>query len=191
MLKPEEVLKIFKDSEALLGGHFELRSGLHSPNFFQCAMVLRYPHLAEKLCAALVESMQDAGLAEVAGVIAPAMGGIVVGHEVARALNVKSIFAEKQDNKLVLRRGFKIKPGERYVVAEDVITRGGRVQETIDIVTGLGGVVVAVAVLVDRSGGTASFPAPTFSLLQLAPVTYEPGACPLCAKGVPMDHPGS
>jgi orotate phosphoribosyltransferase len=191
MLKPDEVLKIFTDSEALLGGHFELRSGLHSPNYFQCAMVLRYPCLAEKLCASLVESMQDAGLGAVAGVIAPAMGGIVVGHEVARALEAKSIFAEKQDNKLVLRRGFKIKPGERYVVAEDVITRGGRVQETIDIVTGLGGVVAAVAVLVDRSAGTASFSAPTFSLLQLAPVTYEPGACPLCAKGVPMDHPGS
>ncbi len=192
MLKADEVLTIFKDSEALLEGHFELRSGLHSPNFFQCAMVLRYPRRADALCAALVEKMTAAGATtRIDGVIAPAMGGIVVGHEVARALNVKSIFAEKQDNKLVLRRGFKIKPGDRYIVAEDVITRGGRVQETIDIVTGLGGVVVAVAVLVDRSAGLASFPAPTFSLLQLAPVTYEPGACPLCAKGVPIDHPGS
>lgn len=192
MLKPDAVLKIFKDSEALLEGHFELRSGLHSPNYFQCAMVLRFPRLADQLCAALVEKMNAAGAAtRIDGVIAPAMGGIVVGHEVARALNVKSIFAEKQDNKLVLRRGFKIKPGDRYVVAEDVITRGGRVQETIDIVTGLGGVAVAVAVLVDRSAGSASFTAPTFSLLQLAPVTYEPASCPLCAKNVPMDHPGS
>jgi orotate phosphoribosyltransferase len=192
MLTPADVLAIFKDSEALLEGHFELRSGLHSPNYFQCAMVLRYPRLADKLCASLVEKMQAAGaVSAIDGVIAPAMGGLAVGHEVARALNVKSIFAEKQDNKLVLRRGFKIKPGERYVVAEDVITRGGRVQETIDIVTGLGGVVAAVAVLVDRSAGQATFPAPTYSLLQLAPVTYEPATCPLCAKGVPMAHPGS
>ncbi len=191
MIKSDAVLKIFKDSEALLEGHFELRSGLHSPDYFQCAMVLRFPRLAAKLCDSLVETMQKADLGKVTGVIAPAMGGIVVGHEVARALDVKSIFAEKQDNKLVLRRGFKIKPGDRYVVAEDVVTRGGRVQETIDIVTGLGGVVAAVAVLVDRSAGKASFPAPTFSLLRLAPVVYEPGVCPLCAKGVPMDHPGS
>jgi orotate phosphoribosyltransferase len=192
MLTSAEVLAIFKDSEALLEGHFELRSGLHSPNYFQCAMVLRYPRLADKLCASLVESMQAAGAVNaIDGVIAPAMGGLAVGHEVARALNVKSIFAEKQDNKLVLRRGFKIKPGDRYVVAEDVVTRGGRVQETIDIVTGLGGVPVAVAVLVDRSAGKAVFPCPTYSLLQLAPVTYEPAACPLCAKGVPMAHPGS
>jgi orotate phosphoribosyltransferase len=192
MLTSAEVLAIFKDSEALLEGHFELRSGLHSPNYFQCAMVLRYPRLADKLCASLVEKMQAAGaVSRIDGVIAPAMGGIAVGHEVARALNVKSIFAEKQDNKLVLRRGFKIKTGDRYVVAEDVITRGGRVQETIDIVTGLGGVVAAVAVLVDRSAGQAVFQSPTFSLLQLAPVTYEPASCPLCAARVPMSHPGS
>ncbi|MFO7534363.1 MAG: orotate phosphoribosyltransferase [Kiritimatiellia bacterium] len=192
MLTSNDVLKIFRDSEALLEGHFELRSKLHSPNFFQCAMVLRFPRLADQLCSALVETMRAAHAVDaIDGVIAPAMGGLVVGHEVARALNVKSIFAEKQDDKLVLRRGFKIKPGDRYVVAEDVVTRGGRVQETIDIVTGLGGVVAAVAVLVDRSAGKASFPAPTFSLLKLAPVTYEPAACPLCAKGMPLAHPGS
>ncbi len=191
MLKPDQVLAIFKDSEALLEGHFELRSGLHSPHYFQCAMVCRYPRRAERLCAALVESMRPSGvLAGIDGVIAPAMGGLVVGHEVARALDVKSIFAEKKDDKLALRR-FSIKPGERYVVAEDVITRGGRVQETIDIVTGCGGIVAAVAVLVDRSAGHAVFPAPTFSLLQLAPVTYEPAACPLCAQGIPKAHPGS
>ena len=192
-MTPDEVLALFRSSEALLDGHFELRSGLHSGQFFQCAMLLRFPRLAERLCAELVARMRAApgGAPEAAGVIAPAMGGIVVGHEVARALDVKSIFAEKQNDKLVLRRGFKIAPGEPYVVAEDVITRGGRVQETIDIVTGLGGRVTAVAVLVDRSGGAARFAYPTFSLLKMAPVTYEPAACPLCAKKIPVDHPGS
>jgi orotate phosphoribosyltransferase len=118
------------------------------------------------------------------------MGGIVVGHEIARALNVRSIFAEKQEGKLVLHR-FKIGKGERFVVAEDVVTRGGRVQETIDIVEAQGGSVVAVALLVDRSGGKAKFSYPTFSLLEMEPITYEPSQCPLCAKGVPMAHPGS
>lgn len=192
MLTNDQVLAVFKESEALLEGHFELRSGLHSPHYFQCAMVLRYPRHAGRLCAALVEKMRAAGgLDRVDGVIAPAMGGLFVGHEIARALDVKSIFAEKENNRLVLRRGFTIKPGDRYLVAEDVITRGGRVQETIDIVTGRGGTVPAVAVLVDRSAGQARFSAPVFSLLEQAPITYEPAACPLCAKGVPMAHPGS
>lgn len=193
MMTSEEVLAAFRKSDALLDGHFELRSGLHSPQYFQCAMLLRFPRLAERLCAELVRQLKAApgGAPEAVGVIAPAMGGIVVGHEVARALDVKSIFAEKQEGKLVLRRGFRIAKGEPYVVAEDVITRGGRVQETIDIVTGLGGRVTAVAVLVDRSAGTVSFSCPTFSLLRMAPVTYEAGACPLCAKKVPIDHPGS
>ena len=191
-MEPDEILRIFLDSGALLEGHFELRSKLHSDRYFQCAHVLRYPRVAEKLCAALAAKMR-AGLADVAGidgVIAPALGGIVVGHEVARALDVRSIFAEKQDGKLVLRR-FAIRPGERYVVAEDVITRGGRVQETIDIVEQRGGVVAAVAVLVDRSGGSVRFPYPTFSLLPIDVATHEPAHCPLCRKGLPLVHPGS
>jgi orotate phosphoribosyltransferase len=123
-------------------------------------------------------------------VIAPAMGGIVVGHEVARVLDVRSIFAEKQDGKLVLRR-FVIAAGERCLVAEDVITRGGRVQETVDIVRARGGVVVAVVCLVDRSNGQARFGVPLLSLMELAPVTYEPADCPLCRQGLPLVHPGS
>ena len=192
-MKPDEVLKILRDTGALLKGHFELRSGLHSDQFFQCAMVLRYPRIAGRLCEALVELLRagSAGALPVAGVIAPAMGGIAVGHEVARALDVKSIFAEKQEGKLVLRRGFEIGKGERYLVAEDVITRGGRVQETIDIVERAGGIVTAVVVLVDRSGGRAQFAHPTFSLLQMEPVTYDPAHCPLCAGGSPAVHPGS
>jgi orotate phosphoribosyltransferase len=192
-MKNEEMLQIFLDTGALLKGHFELRSGLHSDQYFQCALVLRYPRIAERLCAALVDRIrreQPAALAA-QGVIAPAMGGLFVGHEIARALDLPFLFAEKQDNKLVLRRGFGIQPGGRYLVAEDVITRGGRVQETIDIVEQRGGKVSGIAVIVDRSGGKARFAHPTFSLLQMEPVTYPPNDCPLCRAGKPMDHPGS
>jgi orotate phosphoribosyltransferase len=183
-----EALDILRKCEALLEGHFELRSGLHSNRFFQCANVLRFPREAEKLCAELVRRLPATLKAD--GVIAPAMGGIIVGHEVARALNVVSIFVEKQDNKLFLHR-FQITPGQRYIVAEDVITRGGRIQETIDIVEANGGVVAAVLVLVDRSGGKATLKYPLYSLLQIEPVTYEPATCPLCEQRVPVVHPGS
>jgi orotate phosphoribosyltransferase len=191
-MQQEEILRIFAESGALLEGHFELRSGLHSDRYFQCANVLRFPRLAEKLCAALAEKVRETlGPGRIADcVIAPALGGILVGHEVGRALDLKSVFAEKQDGKLVLRR-FSIGRGDRYVVAEDVVTRGGRVQETIDIVENGGGRVVAVAVLVDRSGGAARFQYPLFSLMQLVPVTYEPDRCPLCARQTPISHPGS
>lgn len=190
MTEPE-ILSLLSETGALLGGHFELRSGLHSDRFFQCANVLRYPRVAERLCGELVRRMKPALAKErIDGVISPALGGILVGHEVARALDVRCIFAEKQDGKLVMRR-FEIKPGERYVVAEDVITRGGRVQETIDIVRAAGADVVVVAVLVDRSAGKASFAYPTFSLLRLAPETWSADACPLCKSGGKPVHPGS
>jgi orotate phosphoribosyltransferase len=191
-MTPDEILKIFRDSGALLEGHFELRSGLHSDRYFQCANVLRYPRLAERLCSALTDKMFGAPAHGAAAdwVIAPALGGILVGHEMARALDVRSVFAEKHDGKLVLRR-FEIARGERYIVAEDVVTRGGRVQETVDLVELGGGRVVGIGVLVDRSGGTARVKYPLVSLLEMVPVTYEPGACPLCARGLPMTHPGS
>ena len=190
-MKSEDVLGALSETGALLEGHFELRSGLHSDRFFQCANVLRYPRIAGELCAAAVGVMKESlGDIAVDGVISPALGGIIVGHEVARTLDVKSIFAEKEDNKLKMRR-FAIQPGERYIVAEDVITRGGRVQETIDIVEQAGARVVAVVLLVDRSGGKATFTPPTFSLLQMEPVTWAPAECPLCAKGDPVVHPGS
>ena len=189
----EEVIDVFRETKALLLGHFELRSGLHSDQYFQCAQVLQYPRLAEKLCRALVEKIrQIRGRAlESQAVISPAMGGIPVGHEMGRLLDVRAIFAEKQDGKLVLRRAFEVRPGEHFLVAEDVVTRGGRVQETIDIVTSKGGIVDAVAVLVDRSGGKASFGPPLFSLLEWEPVTWEPSACPLCKQGGKALHPGS
>ena len=186
-----DILNLLQETGGLLSGHFELRSGLHSNRFFQCANVLRYPRVAEKLCAELVRRMlPELGGVRIDGVISPALGGILVGHEVARALDVRSIFAEKQDGKLVMRR-FTMQPGERYVVAEDVITRGGRVQETIDIVRAAGAQVVAVAVLVDRSAGAAKFELPTFSLLHMAPQVWEPAACPLCQQGSKAVHPGS
>ena len=191
MITEQDINKLLEETGALLRGHFELRSGLHSDRYFQCANLLRYPRVAEKLCAELTRRMlPELGGAHIDGVLSPAMGGILVGHEIARALDVRSIFAEKQDGKLVMRR-FAIQPGEQYVVAEDVITRGGRVQETIDIVRAAGAGVVAVAVLVDRSAGTAHFDVPTFSLLRMAPQTWEPCVCPLCKQGIRSTHPGS
>lgn len=190
-MNQEEVLKLFEETGVLLNGHFELRSGLHSNRFFQCAHLLQYPRISAQLCQALVEKMKTelSGL-DVDTVIAPAMGGITIGHEVARALGVRFVFVEKEDNALKLRR-FEIKKGERFVVAEDVVTRGGRVQETIDIVEENGGEVAAIGILVDRSGGKARFNAPLVSLLEIEPVTCDPSECPLCKEGVELVHPGS
>jgi orotate phosphoribosyltransferase len=192
-VKPNELLRLFGQTGALLKGHFELRSGLHSDEYFQCALLLREPRLAGRLCRALVRKMRaEMGPAfAVDAVIAPAIGGILVGYEIARILNTPSIFAEKQEGRLALRRGFQIRKDESFVVAEDVVTRGGRTQETIDIVRNAGGRVAAVAVLVDRSGGKARFACPFFSLLQMEPAAHDPKQCPLCRQGVPLDHPGS
>ena len=190
-MKQDEVLGLFEETGALLNGHFELRSGLHSNRFFQCAHLLQHPRISGRLCEALVEKMKtELQTLEVDTVIAPAMGGITIGHEVARALDVRFVFVEKEDNKLVLRR-FDIKDGERFVIAEDVVTRGGRVQETIDIVEGNGGIVAAIGILVNRSGGKAQFEAPLVSLLEIEPITYDPADCPLCKAGVELVHPGS
>ena len=180
----QDFLAAFRDTGALLEGHFELRSGLHSDRYFQCARVLQYPAVTARLCGALVERLRAGGAAADVSVIAPAMGGLFVGHEVARALDARSIFVEKVNDRLALRRGFRIAPGERFVVAEDVITRGGRVRETVEIVRAHGGVVAAVAVLVDRSGGAARFEAPVFSLVRMTPVTWAPADCPLCRRGL-------
>ena len=203
MMTEDEILKIFSDTGALLSGHFELRSKLHSDRYFQCANVLRYPRIAARLCDEVVARMNAAcDIGKVDGVISPAVGGILVGHEVARSLDVKCVFAEKvQDEgvdatgkpitKLAMRR-FTLKPGERYVVAEDVVTKGGRVQETIDLVKAAGAEVAAVVLLVDRSKGAVKFgDIPMFSLVQIQPTTWEPAACPLCAAGGHPVHPGS
>jgi len=191
-LNDEDVLSIFRSAGALLSGHFILRSGLHSDQFFQCAMVLQYPQLAEKLCRAVVEkwaSGQGKGI-QVETVISPALGGIPVGHEVGRALGVRAIFAEKRDEMLALRR-FKIIPGEKVLIAEDVVTRGGRIRETAEIVREAGAEVVGTVVLVDRSGGHAEIGFPMTSLLEMEPVVWDPKVCPLCDKNEPLVHPGS
>ncbi len=192
-MNDDEVLTVFRDTRALLEGHFELRSGLHSARYFQCAQALRDPAIAARLCDALAERAR-AELGEDAafdGVIAPALGGIIVGYELARALRVPFIFAEKNsDGSLALRR-FAIRAGERYLVAEDVVTRGGRVGETVRIVEENGAAAAAIAMLVDRSAGSVPFGRPAVSLLRMAPETFEPNACPLCAQGLPLAHPGS
>ena len=201
----KQVIKHFEKTGALLTGHFELRSKLHSDRYFQCANVLRYPRIAEKLCKEVTTRAIKSGKLgkRIDGVISPAVGGILVGHEVARVLNVKCVFAEKvQDGdekdatgkpvtKLAMRR-FALKKGERYVVAEDVVTKGGRVQETIDLVKAAGAKVAGVVLLVDRSGGKVKFGRiPMFSLMQMTPITWEPSECPLCKAGGNPCHPGS
>ncbi len=203
MMTEAEVLEAFKSTGALLEGHFELRSKLHSNRYFQCANVLRYPRIAAKLCDAVVEKMKaGCELGKIDGVISPAVGGILVGHEVARALDTKCVFAEKvqgegvdatgKPNTVLAMRRFTLKPGERYVVAEDVVTKGGRVQETIDLVKKAGCEVAAVVLLVDRSGGKVSFGSiPMFSLMHMTPETWQPSGCPLCKAGGHPVHPGS
>jgi orotate phosphoribosyltransferase len=185
----EEVLRIFRDTRALLDGHFVLRSGLHSRQYFQCAMVLQHPRIAEQLCGDLAVKLKNGG-AQV--VISPALGGLFVGHEVARALGVRHIFVEKNSaGKLELRRGFQVVRGEKVLVVEDVVTKGGRVRETLDIVRALGGEVVGVGTLVDRSGGKVGFGVPLESLLSLSIDTFDPATCPLCQAGTPVIKPGS
>src|SRR6476660_7175158 len=164
----EELLSLFRKTGALLDGHFVLRSGLHSREYFQCAILLQHTDIAEKVCGWLADKLRAF---DCDTVISPALGGIIVGQEVGRALGKRHIFVEKEDGKLVLRRGFQISPDEKFIVVEDVVTRGGRVQETIDIVRALGAIVSAVGVIVDRSGETK----PNFgcSFVSLVEMTVE------------------
>jgi orotate phosphoribosyltransferase len=185
----QSILEMFEKTGALLNGHFVLSSGLHSRQYFQCALVLQHTDLASQICgdlaARLAGSVCDA-------VISPAMGGIIVGQEVGRFLGKRHIFAEKQDGKLVLRRGFKISSGERFVVAEDVVTRGTKVRETIEIVKSFGGQVVAVGCLVDRSGEQPpDFGCNFVSLVRIRVETFEPGKLPPDLEAIPAVRPGS
>ncbi|MDK3157154.1 orotate phosphoribosyltransferase [Kamptonema cortianum] len=184
----EEIIDTFKASGALLEGHFILRSGLRSRQFFQCALVLQEMPVVEKLGAALAATC--AGL-DIETVVAPAMGGLVIGQEVARQLRKRYLFVEKEEGKLVMKRGFVLRPGEKVLVVEDVITKGGRAQETIDIVRGLGGEVVAVASLVDRSNGQVSFGIPFKSLLSLEVKAFSPDHLPEDLQKIPPIKPGS
>jgi orotate phosphoribosyltransferase len=184
----DEVLQIFRDTGALLEGHFILRSGLHSRQYFQCALALQQMPVVEKVGGALAEKVRHL---KPATVIAPAMGGLVLGQEVARQLGCRFIFVEKEEGKLVLRRGFKIAPGEKILVVEDVVTKGGRVQETIEIVRANRGQVLAVAAAVDRSNGQVSLGVPFFSLLSLAVEAFDPDKLPPDLAAIPAHKPGS
>ncbi len=184
----DEALQIFRDTGALLEGHFILRSGLHSRQFFQCALALQKMPDVEKLGHALAEKLRPLGATTV---ISPAMGGLVIGQEVARQLGLRFVFVEKEDGKLVLRRGFKIAPGERIVIVEDVVTKGGRVQETLDIARAHHGNVLAVAMIVDRSNGAVDLGVPMHSLIALKVETFEADKLPPDLAKIPATKPGS
>ena len=183
-----EALQIFRDTGALLEGHFILRSGLRSRQYFQCALALQDMPTVEKLGGAIARKVAHLGARTV---IAPAMGGLVIGQEVARQLRVRFIFVEKEEGKLVLRRGFKIAPGEKILIVEDVVTKGGRVQETIDIVRAHNGDVVGVAMVVDRSNGSVNLGVPLFSVLALNVETFEPDKLPPDLAKISPTKPGS
>jgi orotate phosphoribosyltransferase len=183
-----EILDIFKQTGALLEGHFVLRSGLHSRQFFQCALALQHMPTVEKLGSELAGRVRHL---RPATVISPAMGGLVLGQEVARQLGARFIFVEKEDGKLVLRRGFKIESGEKVLIVEDVVTRGGRVQETIDIARKHEAHVLGIAMAVDRSNGSVNFGVPTLSLLRMHVETFDPANVPADLVAIPAIKPGS
>jgi orotate phosphoribosyltransferase len=184
----DSVLDRFRQSGALLEGHFRPTSGLHSPGYLQCALVLQHPAEAEACGAEIAGRVR--GL-DAQTVLSPALGGIVIGQEVGRALGVRAIFAERQDGKLMLRRGFSLAPGERVLVVEDVVTTGGSTRETIDVARAAGALVVGAASIIDRSDGQQSLDVPYHALATVALPTYQPEACPMCAAGQPVVKPGS
>jgi len=184
----DDVLSLFRRVGALLEGHFRLTSGLHSSGYLQCALVLQHPREAEACGVGIAERVRS--LAPTV-VLSPALGGIVIGHEVARALGVRAIFAERQDGTLTLRRGFSLAAGDRVLVVEDVVTTGGSTRETIDVARAQGASVVGAAAIIDRSGGSQNLDVPFHALATVSLPTYQPDACPLCARGEPVVKPGS
>jgi len=182
------ILDRFRRAGALLEGHFRLTSGLHSAGFLQCALVLQHPREAELCGVGIAEQVRGLG-AQV--VLSPALGGIVIGHEVARALGIRAMFAERKDGGLRLRRGFTFAPGEKVLVVEDVVTTGGSSRETIEVARAAGAEVVGAAAIVDRSGSQQQLAVPFYSLADISLPTHEPEACPLCQIGQPVVKPGS
>lgn len=182
------LLSVFQKTGALLEGHFQLTSGLHSPRYLQCALVLQHPEYAEWVGRALAAHFSDEDLS---AVVAPAIGGIVVAHETARALGVRALFTEREAGAMKLRRGFYINAGERVLVVEDVVTTGGSTRETIEAVVNAGGVVAGAGSVVDRSGGAVDVGARRVALLTLEVPAYDPADCPLCEQGSPAVKPGS
>ena len=184
----ESILDLFRRIGALLEGHFRLSSGLHSSGYLQCALVLQHPREAEACGSALAAKARDL---QATVVLSPALGGIVIGHEVARALGVRAIFAERQDGALTLRRGFSLDAGERVLVVEDVVTTGGSTRETMAVARAAGATVVGAAAIIDRSGGHQDLDVPFRALATIDLPAYQPEACPLCARGEPVVKPGS
>lgn len=187
-LSRDEILTVFRETGALLEGHFILTSGLHSGTYFQCAQIFQYPEYSEKLCREIVRHFQDV---ETDLVVSPAVGGIIFGYELARQLGVRNIFTEREGGKMLLRRGFKVNPGDKVLVAEDVTTTGGSVRELMDSIEAGGGDILAVTSIVDRSGGEARFGVPYYSLFQMDVKNYKPDDCPLCRQGSQAVKPGS
>jgi len=185
-----EILAIFEKTQALLEGHFLLSSGLHSPQYFQCAKVLQYPLYAEEIAEDIAEHYADKNIDVV---VSPAMGGIIIGHEVARALKTRFVFTERdpQTDQMTLRRGFELEEGEKALIVEDVLTTGGSVREVLKLLQQEGAEPVGVAFIVDRSSNRAKFGIPKYSVLEIPLVVYEPEECPLCKKGVALVKPGS
>ncbi len=183
----DEVMAIFKAAGAILEGHFLLTSGLHSPVYWEKFRVLQYPHYTERLCRLIADHFRGEGVQVVAG---PTTGGIIISFEVARQLGVRSVFAEKEGGKRVLRRGLTIERGERVLVVDDVLTTGGSIAEVMEVVTRMGGNVIGVAVLVDRAEQEKEFGVPFFSCLRAVTPAYQPADCPLCAAGIPLVRPG-
>lgn len=182
------VLALFRDSGALHEGHFRLSSGLHSPGYLQCALVLQHPKHAETLGRALGQRLRDL---RATVVLSPALGGLIIGHEVGRALGVRAIFAERQEGALSLRRGFSLAADDRVVVIEDVVTTGGSTRETMAVATAAGATIVGAGAIVDRSGGAPGLNVPFEALATLALATYPPESCPMCARGEAIVKPGS
>lgn len=183
-----EILEILRETGVLMEGHFRLTSGRHSGRYLQCAQVLQYPKFSEIIGREIANRFKDE---EIDTVIGPALGGVIIAYEVARALGVKSLFTEREDGKMRLRRGFNVEEGERVLVVEDVITTGGSVNEVMEILVEAGAKVVGVGVIVDRSTGKVDFGVPTHSLVSLDIESYSPAECPLCQQGFPLVKPGS
>ncbi len=188
----ESILELFRSTGAYLNGHFRLTSGLHSPEYLQCALVLQHPRHAAELGGLLADELRRLATERVGLVVSPALGGLIIGHEVARAMGARFIFTERDENKkMTLRRGFTVAPGEAAFVVEDVITTGGSTRDVVEVLRAAGARPLAAGSIVDRSGGQADVGAPRVALVTLQVVAYNPAECPLCAQGVPTVKPGS
>lgn len=189
-METQDIVRILEQTGALQNGHFQLTSGLHSPQYFQCALLLQHPHYLQQVCREIVEAYHEEK-DTIHVVIAPAIGGIVVAQEVGRQLNVRSIFAEREGGKMAFRRGFTLEPHENVLIVEDVMTTGETVKELVELAEASDAFVIGVGCIVDRSGGKHKLDVPVFSVYSTKVVTYKPENCPLCQQKKPLIKPGS